>query len=266
VLRSGSFNNEARNVRCANRKGTHRALDAAQGFSRRFRFCLSCDVVQFFPSIDHAILLQFLAQKLADPQVLWLCQKILSSGVGVLAEQYAMVYFPGDDLLAALRPRGLPIGNLTSQFWANVYLNSLDHFVLRELRCPAYVRYVDDLLLFSNDKAELWGWKRALVQRLMRLRLTIHAGAHPKPVAEGIPFLGFTVFPQRRRLKRRKGIHFQCKLHRLLAAWARGELSLEQVQPSVQGWANHVRYGNTVGLRKAVLGENLVYWLKKQRV
>ena len=62
----------------------------------------------------------------------------------MLSEEYDMVYFPGDDLFAANRPRGLPIGNLTSQFWANCYLNAFDHFVTRELGCPAYLRYVDD--------------------------------------------------------------------------------------------------------------------------
>jgi hypothetical protein len=175
-----------------------------------------------------------------------------------------MVYFPGDDLFAPYRPRGLPIGNLTSQFWANVYLNGFDHFVQRQLRCRGYCRYVDDMILFSDDKQELWAWKAAIEQRLAALRLTIHPGAHPRPVSEGCSFLGFIVFPQRRRLKRRKGIHFRRKLERLLAAWARGELSFEHVQASVQGWVNHVRYANTVGLRKAVLGDNLAARLTPQ--
>ncbi len=69
-----------------------------------------------------------------------------------------MVFFPGDDLLAAARPRGLPIGNLTSQFRANVYMNPFDHFVKRELRCEGYVRYVDDMLLFGDDKDVMWNW------------------------------------------------------------------------------------------------------------
>ena len=189
------------------------------------------------------------------PGVLWLVDRILESGIGVLSEEYEMVYFPGDDLFAAARPRGLPIGNLTSQFWANVYLNPFDHFVKRELRCPGYVRYVDDVLLFHKDKAVLWEWRARLVERLARLRLTVHPGAQPRPVAEGFPFLGFIVYPQRRRLKRRKGVYYRRKLHALLAVYARGELPLENVTASVQGWVNHVRYGNTVGLRRALLGK-----------
>ena len=90
-------------------------------------------------------------------------------------------------------------------------------------------------------------------ERLATLRLTIHPGAHPRPVDEGIPFLGFVVFPQRRGLKRRKGISFQCKLRRLLAAARAGTVPLTHVTASVQDWVNHVRYGNTMGLRRAVL-------------
>lgn len=73
-------------------------------------------------------------------------------------------------------------------------------------------------------------------------------------MTEGIPFLGFRIFPQHRRLKRRKGLYFQRKLRAMMAAYRAGDLELSRVTASVQGWVNHVRYGNTVGLRKAVLG------------
>jgi hypothetical protein len=214
----------------------------------------SRDLKQFFPSIDHAILRRILRRKVRNAQVRWLIDVVLASGEGALNEVYDMVYFPGDDLFAALRPRGLPIGNLTSQFWANVYLNDFDHFVKRTLRCPGYVRYVDDLLLFADDKARLWQWKRELEDRLAALRLVMHAGAHPRPVTEGMPFLGFIVFPQRRRLKRRKGVHFQRRYRTLIAAFQARRLPAAKVTASVQAWVNHARYGNTVGLRAAVLG------------
>jgi RNA-directed DNA polymerase len=239
----------------ANRKlmGTHRAVDKAQQYARRYLYVLQCDIRQFFPAIDHAVLLAALVRKIEDTRVLWLCRQILASGRGVLAEEYEMVYFPGDDLLAAERPRGLPIGNLTSQFWANVYLTGFDHFIQRQLGCRAYVRYVDDFLLFGDQKAILWQWKAALEEYLARLRLTIHPGAHPRPVKEGFPFLGFVIFPNRKRVKRRKVIHFRRKLRRLAEAYQAKKIPLDRVNASVQGWVNHVRYGNTVGLRKAVL-------------
>jgi hypothetical protein len=248
-------------------KGTHRALDCAQGFSRRFPYAMSMDIRQFFPSLDHAILREIIARRIEDPQVLQLVERILESGDGVLSEAYQMVYFPGDDpstgsgqgLFAALRPRGLPIGNLTSQFWANVYLNPFDHFVKRQLRVKGYLRYVDDLLFFADSKSALWKWKAAVEQRLARMRLTIHPGAHPRPVSEGLPFLGFTIYPQKRRLKRRKGLYYKRKLRALLLAYERGEIPLEKVTASVQGWTNHTHYGNTVGLRKAIFREALIH-------
>lgn len=235
-------------------KGTHRALARCQELARRFSTVLQLDLRQFFPSIDHAILRTVLAKKIRDASVLWLIDRILASGEGVLSEAYDMVYFPGDDLFAIDRPRGLPIGNLTSQFWGNVYLNPIDHFVKRELRCQGYVRYVDDLLLFGEDKTALWEAKEALRERLDRLRLTFHPGAHPRPVGEGIPFLGFVVYPWRRRLKRRKGTQFGLQWRRLVSAFQRGEISREQLAASWRGWSNHLRYGNTVGLCKALLG------------
>jgi len=234
-------------------KGTHQALDRVQQLARRHRYVLQCDVRQFFPSIDHAILRAIMARKIEDTQVLWLVDQILAGGAGVLREAYDMEYFAGDDLFAVNRPRGLPIGNLTSQFWANCYLNPFDHFVLRELRCPGYVRYVDDFLLFGNDKAQLWAWKAAIVARLTRLRLTIHPGAHPRPVAEGIPFLGFILFPARRRLKRRKGVYYVRKLRTLVRAYKLRRLARTRINASVRGWINHLRYANTIGLRKSIL-------------
>ncbi len=234
-------------------KGTHRALDRCQQFARRHRYVLQGDIRQFFPSMDHSILLRILGRLIPDPEVLWLVRRILDSGVGILREEYEMAWFPGDDLFAAIRPRGLPIGNLTSQFWANCYLNPFDHFVKRELGCKGYVRYVDDLLLFADDKAVLRHWRDAVVERLASLRLTLHSSCHPRPVTEGIPFLGFVVYPNRRRLKSRKGIHFQRCFRALVDGYEAGKIPLERVTESVRGWVNHARYANTVGLRKKVL-------------
>lgn len=73
--------------------------------------------------------------------------------------------------------RGLPIGNLTSQFWSNCYMNPLDPFIKRELGCAAYLRYVDDMALFSDSKNQLWEWKLQLIHRLEKMRLTIHAAS-----------------------------------------------------------------------------------------
>lgn len=235
-------------------KGTHRAIDRAQRFARRYRFVLTCDVRQFFPSVDHALLRSILSRKLKGTKIMWLIDRILKSGEGVLDKVYDMVYFAGDDLFAVNRPRGLPIGNLTSQFWANCYLNPFDHFIKRGLGCPGYIRYVDDMLLFGNDKQKLWRWKSAVMDRLDDLRMTIHKErAQVRPTTEGFPFLGFVIHPHKRRLKRRKGIAYARKFRELVRDYAEGHLPLERVHASVQGWVNHARFGDTWGLRRAVL-------------
>ncbi len=234
-------------------KGTHRVLDRCQSFARRYRFFLQLDVEQFFPAVDHAVLRRLLTKRIKDADTMWLIDRILGSGAGVLSEAYEMRYFPGDTLFDTARPRGLPIGNLTSQFWANVYMDALDQTVKRELSCPAYVRYVDDLLLFADDTRMLMRWRGQVIKGLERLRLTIHPGALPRATSEGMPFLGFTVYPERRRLKRRKGVHLQRKLRSLLRDYAQGLIALADVSASVHGWVSHARYANTVGLRTRLL-------------
>ena len=244
---------------CRVGKGTHAALDRAQSFARRYHYVLQCDVVQFFPAVDHAILRQILFKRIADEQTRELIDLILNSGAGVLKDEYDVVYFPGDDLLAANRPRGLPIGNLTSQFWANCYLNELDQFIKRRLGCPALVRYVDDLLLFSDSKRALWAWKQAIVDFLPRLRLSLHPRSSTVyPVSNGIPFLGFVTYPTHRLLKRRNGVAFARRFRRQLRALSAGLLNYADVEASVRGWLAHAAHGDTYGLRQALVSEQVI--------
>ena len=238
-------------------KGTHRALDCLQACARHHRYVLRADVVRHFPSLDHGILRTKIARTIRDPDVLWLIDAILASGDGVLEEEYEMVYFAGDDLLAACRPRGLPIGNLTSQFWSNVYLNDFDWFVWRELRCRSYLRYVDDFALFSDSKLELWEWKRAIIDRLACDRLTIHESqAQALPTRCGIPWLGFVVYPTHRLLKRRNTVNFTRRFERNIARYRDREISFAELTASVQGWVNHVHYADTWGLREHVFASH----------
>jgi len=239
-------------------KGTHRALDRLQRFSRSYRYVLRMDIVQHFPSIDHQILRKTLARVIKDDNALWLIDRILASGAGVLKAEYSLVWFPGDDLFAPLqRPRGLPIGNLTSQFWSNCYLDPFDHFIKRELRCGAYLRYVDDFALFSDSKRQLWEWKKAVCDRLSQLRLKIHDRAHVIPVTSGIPWLGFVVYPAHRRLKSRKVTQFSRHMRKRWKAYCKGEITFADFDATVQGWINHVRYGDTWGLRRHLLWKPL---------
>lgn len=241
-------------------KGTHAAIDRLQTFARQYRYVLRCDVRQFFPSIDHAIMRGILADVIHDDGVMWLCDQILASGADVLRDEYDMVWFPGDDLWAALRPRGLPIGNLTSQFWANVYLNPFDHFVRRELRCPAYARYVDDVVLFSDSPRDLWAWKRAIIERLAQARLTIHEeSAQVMPADQGIPWLGFVVYPGYRRVKGRKVQGFSRRLQARIEQYVDGEITLDELTASARGWIAHVEPADpTGGLRRGMFRRHLI--------
>ncbi len=235
-------------------KGTHRAIDCLQRFAKQYRYVLRLDIVKHFPSIDHAILLDTLARHLHDERLLRLAARIIASGEGVLDQEYSMTWFPGDDLLAACRPRGLPIGNLTSQFWSNCYLHPLDQFIKRQLGCRAYLRYVDDMALFADSKEQLWLWKRAIIERLAKYRLILHEhSAQVAPVTVGIPWLGFVVYPTHRRIKARKVVQGTRRLTRRFDEWRAGKISFAEFDAGVQGWINHVRYADSWRLREHVL-------------
>ena len=227
----------------ANRKGkgTHRALDRCTSYMRKYTYVLPLDIVQFFPSIDHTILLNALDRVISCEKTLTLCALIMRSGAALGGEGQAL---------------GLPIGNLTSQFWANVYLNPLDHFIKRALKCRGYIRYVDDMLLFSDDKSQLLAWKHALIAYLAQLKLRLHVNsAQARPCRDGLPFLGFQVFPDHRRLKRRKAVQARRHLKSLAGKYHAGSASYETLEAAIQSWIGHVQHGDTWGLRSAILRE-----------
>ncbi|HNT77158.1 MAG TPA: reverse transcriptase/maturase family protein [Anaerolineae bacterium] len=235
-------------------KGTHAALDRAQAFARRYPYVLKCDVREFFPSVDHTLLRDLLAQPIACPRTRKLIDRILAGGADILTDRYTMQWFLGDDLLAVYRSRGLPIGNLTSQHWANLYLHPLDLFVKQTLHCHAYLRYSDDFLLFDADKATLHGWREDIIAFLKTWRMTIHEEkAQVFPVKNGVDFLGWRVFPYYRRLRRDNVRHAVKRLRRQQAAVARGELPIAALTDSVRAWLAHAAHGNTYRLRKRIL-------------
>lgn len=186
-----------RSFSCRVGKGTAAARECCRRLTNRHRYVLKCDVRKFFPSLDHAVLLARLEGVSRCPGVGALIKTILTSyrtGTELSGE-----WFPGDDLLAALRPRGVPIGNLTSQLWGNFYLDALDHWVTEAERHGAYLRYTDDFLLFGDDKARLWELRAGIVAQLAAVRLKL---AEPKSrlltTREGVPFCGFRFLPDLR--------------------------------------------------------------------
>ncbi len=242
---------------CRVGKGTHAALDQAQAWARRYRYAFHGDIVKYFPSIDLEIMRDLLARRIADRQVLWLMDQILASGADIQEGEAPPVYFPGDTLFAALRPRGLPIGNLTSQFWANVYLHELDLFAKHTLRCPAYLRYMDDFVLFADTKAQLHAWKAALRDFLAtRLRLTLHSKKSIVfPVTEGLDFCGFRLYPTHRRLRRSSVRRFVQRFRRQREAYRCGALPLDAMTTSVRSWIAHAAHGDTWRLRRRLFAD-----------
>mgnify|MGYP006910666207 CR=1 FL=1 len=113
---------------------------------------------------------------------------------------------------------------------------------------------MDDLLLFDDDKRVLWRWKAESADFLVGLRLRMHdRESTVYPVTNGIPFLGFRIYPDRRRLKRRNGVAFARRFRALREAVAAGEITYEQLHRSVQGWLAHAAHGDTEGLRRALV-------------
>lgn len=240
---------------CRVGKGTHKALDRCTEFVRKHRYVLQCDIAKFFPTIDHAVLKTLLSRTIADQRMLWLCEQIIDSGAGVLDSERAVHWFAEDDMFAPLRPQGLPIGNLTSQFWANVYLHELDQFIKRELKCRSYVRYADDFLLFGDDKATLHQWHAELrAYAAERLRLHIHTEkTQVYPTRTGVPFLGFRHFGTHRRLKRDNVVRFRRRLRAMQADYAAGKACANNIGVRVQCWCAHASHGNTYRVRHQIL-------------
>jgi retron-type reverse transcriptase len=244
-------------------KGTHAALDCCTSFVRRHRFALKCDIEKYFPSIDHAILLEQITRMIKCRDTLWLIERIVANAN---PQEEVLHYFPGDDLFTpSARRHGIPIGNLTSQFFANIYLNGFDHFVQERLRPGAYLRFVDDFVLFGESREELRDMLHSVQEHLNGVRLRLHpTKCHIMPVRCGVPFLGWQVYADHRRLRRRTGVRFQRKLVELQQEYAQGRILLDRVRASVMSWIGHLRHGDTWRLRRKLLGA-AVFGQEKKR-
>ncbi len=238
---------------CRAGKGTHRGLRAFIKNARKFRHVLRADVQRFFPSIDHQILKDKYRRKIKCEQTLWLMDLILDKSN---EPEPVIEHFFGDDLLAPVERRhGLPIGNLTSQLWANVYLNDIDHKMAQTFGGSRYLRYVDDIALFSDSLEELEQARQMLRSELEGIRLRLHpAKTELLETKRGANFLGFRVLNDRVRV-RQENLRRGRKRLRLLCQQAnRGLVTAEHVTESLRSWAAHLAHGNTWRLRQKVFG------------
>lgn len=241
---------------CRKGKGVHKAVKRYQKWANHYEYALKLDVSRYFLNIDHQILIQQIERRIKDPHVLWLFKHILHH-----APEYpnqALVYFRGDDLLTPLeRRKGIPIGNLTSQVMANLYLNNLDHFIKHQLKAKAYLRYVDDLVLLSHSKVELHQWKQEIKENLASLRLQLHPyKANIFRVEKGVDVLGYQVFPKYCLLRNDNGFRFNRRLKQFSKAYAEGAL-WESFNPSVQSWLGHACHADTLGLRQTIFNNTV---------
>ncbi|MEM6402362.1 MAG: RNA-directed DNA polymerase [Cyanobacteria bacterium P01_D01_bin.116] len=240
--------------------GTHRALKKFTHFARNSRYLLQCDIKKYFPSIDHIILKQLIRRKIKCRDTLWLIDAIIDNS----NEQEAVVeYFPGDDLLTPVnRRRGLPIGNLTSQFFANIYLNSFDHFVKEQLKVRKYVRYVDDFALFDDDWQILANARLAIEEYLAQLRLQIHPiKSQLFETKIGASFLGFRIFPNRIRVRNNNLHRGRRRLRKLQSDYNCGILSRKKLNQSIQSWFAHLEHGDTWQLKQQIFAS--LTWLRE---
>jgi retron-type reverse transcriptase len=212
---------------------------------RKYDYVLKCDIRKYFPSIDHEILKKLIRKKISDKDTLWLIDRIID---GSNLQDTVVDYYPGDDLLTpSQRRKGLPIGNLTSQFFANFYLNPLDHFIKEILRCPAYLRYVDDFALFSDSKEQLTVWKEDSARFLEKYRLRLHSRrCHIILSRTGSRFLGQVIFRSHRRLCGENVRRFKKRLRK----WQHHPP--ENFEQRINSWVGHARQADTAALLKAL--------------
>ena len=238
---------------CRVGKGTHLALDRAQHYVRRYRYFLKTDIVRFYPSVDHEVMLAVLARYVGDNRLRELLAKIVASGDGVFEDEPVADACSTTDAIPCRRPHGLPIGNLTSQFFANVLLDQIDHFVKEELRSPGYVRYADDMVLFSNDKRALWDYRDAINERLAALRLHLHQDKTcVRRATAGLKFLGLVLKRDGRRLQQSGLKCFNQRLRRLRWLRAKRLIRPQDIARSLQAWVGHIQSANSTGIRRAI--------------
>jgi len=221
---------------CRSGKGTHAGMLRLKSFLRKCRrqhpeseiYALTCDVRKYFPSINHQILLSILSCKTTDSRLLELLSRIISSTPG---------------------PEGIPIGNLTSQLFANAYLNELDRFAKHSLRAKFYVRYMDDFIILSQSKEELHRFRWLIGQFLKeRLGLDLHPRkANIFPARDGVDFVGYRVFCDFILLRKSGTRRFIARIKKLSRAGA----PQEKLAESLKSWVAHAKWADSqrLGLR-----------------
>ena len=220
-------------------KGTHYGLDRLREFMRRFYrqngidgWVLKCDISKYFYSIRHDVLKTLIRKKIFDPDVLWLVDLIIDSTEGNV---------------------GIPIGNQTSQLFALLYLDGLDHFVKEKLGIKFYGRYMDDFFLIHHDKAYLQECRKQIEEFVQKRGLSLNAKTNIFPLKNGVDFLGFHTYLTEsgaviRKVRRRSKNNMKRKLKKLAVLHAAGRIDRKTIEQSYQSWRGHAEKGNSYHL------------------
>jgi retron-type reverse transcriptase len=237
---------------CRKNKGTHAAVNRFTHYARRSAFVFKGDIQKYFPSIDHEILKDAMARKIKDERVLDLASQIIDHSN---PQEATHTLFTGDDLWSLTeRRRGLPLGNQTSQFFANVFLDPFDHFVKETLRAPGYVRYVDDFVLFHDDKKWLAEARERCREKLAGLRLKLHPDkAVISRTADGTRFLGYRVFPAYRLLPKENLKRLRKRTREMQTQYARRGITWDEIRRRFSGWLGHAAQADAFRLTRRIL-------------
>ncbi len=235
----------ANSFSCRVGKGTHKGVVALRTMLRkesrndtRFCYVLKCDVRKFFDSIDHAILIAIVKKRIKDHGMLWLLEEIIGSFSGERSNLF--------------QKRGVPIGNLTSQIFANIYMNEFDQFVKHHLRVQHYARYTDDFIVVSQDSHYL---RKLIVPMNEFLKQQLALDLHPGKVSigkyhHGADFLGYVVFPHhtllRKRTLRRMWRNFEGKTRE----YKRGAITKEAVAASLNSYMGILSHADAFRIRE----------------
>ena len=230
----------------ANRKGkgTLKAIERFDYFKRKISknytqitYVLKADIRHYFETVDHEVLFYLLKKKIGDKRLLGLIQKIVQNHK--TAEKW----------------KGMPLGNLTSQFFANIYLHELDIFVKHTLKAKYYIRYVDDFVIFNNSRQKLEEYKERIDFFLRdELKLALHPDKSRILLLEnGIEFLGMKIFQYHRRVKKKNLRKFRRKFADVCLQYDQGDLEYDTLYDFLEGWLAYAAHANTYNLRKGII-------------
>ncbi len=201
-------------------------------------YALKADIKHYFDEIDHEILLNIIRRKIKDEKVLWLIKGILNN------------YASGGGWRTG---KGMPLGNLTSQFFANIYLNELDQFVKHKLKAKYYIRYVDDFAILHNNKKTLEKYREEITNFLKTIKLELHNDKSKIiPLGKGITMLCYRVFYYHKLLRKSNIRKFQRKISDKIRLAKNGAITYDSLLDSLNGWFGYAMWANTYKLRKSL--------------